>query len=118
MEIWFEGDILYYDLEHNRVRPQFIQTEGYNITGAALIGNDVHVTSDKGGYIIFDIDNPKITRVTMRISDWQCTVYPDWTGYIEHDKNGYAAVLYEGWGTYKTLEEAEAYLINNDYEKV
>ena len=46
-----------------------------------------------------------------------------WTGYIEKIDSGYpeakySAVLTEGFGTYETLEEAEAYLIENDYKKV
>jgi hypothetical protein len=54
----------------------------------------------------------------MRISNWQSKLVEHWTGYIIHDEDGYAAVLYEGFGTYETLEEAEAYLKENDYEKV
>lgn len=53
-----------------------------------------------------------------RLSEWKCKVVEKWTGFIDHDENGYAAVLHEGFGTYETLEEAEAYMIENDYEKV
>lgn len=54
----------------------------------------------------------------MRISDWKDTRGTGWTGYIEKSKWGYSGVLHEGFGTYETLEEAEAYMVENDYEKV
>lgn len=54
----------------------------------------------------------------MRISDWKCKEIEGWTGHIEHHDFGYSAVLEEGFGTYETLEEAEQYLKDNDYEKV
>lgn len=58
---------------------------------------------------------------TIRISDWVAD--NGWIGFIEEIDSGYneakySAVLTEGFGTYETLEEAEAYMIENDYKKV
>jgi len=52
----------------------------------------------------------------VRISEWKAE--NGWTGYIEKGEHGFSAVLTEGFGTYDTEEEAEAYLKDNGYEKV
>ena len=65
MKLWFEGDTLYYDIEYNGTRPQHIQQLGYIINSVVTTGNDAHVITDEGNYIVRDINDPSITSVTF-----------------------------------------------------
>ena len=63
MKVWFEHDTLFYDLEYKGISPQCIQQPGHVIESIIKIGDDVHVKSSNGNYIVFNISKPTMTRV-------------------------------------------------------
>ena len=65
MKVWFEADTLYYDLPYNGIETQFIHQPGHIIESINLLGDDVHVKSHNGDYIVFDISKPTLTRLVF-----------------------------------------------------
>lgn len=62
MKVWFENDLLCYDLTVNGINPQFIKLDD-TITDVNYHGKYTHVKGESHEFIIFDLDDPSKTRV-------------------------------------------------------